>query len=194
MDFDIAIDLCRKYGQVELEPQFRQVRLEEQGLRTILPSEGLALEVQPSDATGQMRESMRPDSGLPQEWRDSLGTESRSQPDGSEPEDDIREEDPGEEYLTSDEAASESSTNSSETSTERESEPSFVRLGAKAVPLHQHTQYSLPETDPQSSPARSSHYPSWASQSQHSRLSLFKPDLKPPSRTASPYESFTNFC
>ncbi len=194
VDFDIAIDLCRKHGLVELESQFRQVRLEEQSLRTMLPSEGLGLEVQPSDATGQMRELMRPDSGLPQEWRDSHGTESRSQPDNPDPEDDIREEDPGEEYLTSDEAASESSTNSSETSTERESEPSSVRLGAKAAPLHQRTPYSLAKTDPQSPPAKSSHYPSWASQSQHSRLSLFKPDLKQPSRTASPYESFTNFC
>ena len=140
----------------------------------------------PSDAVGQIRESIRPDSALPRERRDSQRTESRSQSNSSDSDDDIRGE-----YPISD-AASESSTSSSETSIERESEPSSIRLGTKAAPLHQHTQYSLKEIEPQSPPAMISYYKSRDYQPQYSRLLLLKPDLKPPSRTASPYESFTN--
>ena len=188
VDFDVAIHLCRKYGLAELESQIQQARLEEQQVFQRTVPERTNFEVHPSDAAGQIRESTRPDSALPRERRDSQRTESRSQSNSSDSDDDIREE-----YPISD-AASESSTSSSETSIERESEPSSVRLGAKAAPLHQHTQYSLKETEPQSPPAKNSHYSVWDSQSQHSRLSVFKPDLMPPSGTVSPYESFTNIC
>ena len=177
VDFDVAIQLCRKYGLAKLESQIQQARLEEQQVLQRTVPERTNPEVHPSDAAGQIRESIRPDSALPRERRDSQRTEPRSQSNSSDSDDDFREE-----YPISD-AASESSTSSSETSIERESEPSSVRFGAKAAPLHQHTQYAL-----------NSHYSVWDSQSQHSRLSVFKPDLMPPSGTASRYESFTNTC
>lgn len=177
VDFDVAVHLCHKYGLAELESRIQQARLKEQQVLQKTVPERTNFEVHPSDAAGQIRESMRPDLALPRELTDSQRTESMSQSNSSDSDDDIREE-----YPISD-AASESSTSSSETSIERESEPSSVRLGAKAAPLHQHTQYSL-----------NSHYSVWDSQSQHSRLSVFKPDLMPPSGTASPYESFTNIC
>ena len=188
VDFDVAIHLCRKYGLAELESQIQQARLEEQQVLQRTVPERTNFEVHPSDAAGQIRESMRPDSTLPGEQRDNQRTESRSQSNSSDSGDDIREE-----YPISD-AAPESSTSSSETSMERESEPSSGRLGAKAAPLHQHTQYSLKETQPLSPPAKNSHYSVWDSQSQHSRLSVFKPDLAPPSGMVSSYESFTNIC
>lgn len=188
VDFDVAIHLCRKYGLAELESQIQQARLEEQQVLQRRVPERTNFEVHPSDAAGQIRESIRPDSALPRERGDSQRNESRSQSNSSDSDDDIREE-----YPISD-AASESSTSLSETSIEREIEPSSIRLGAKAAPLHQHTQYSLKETEPQSPPAKNSHYSVWDSQSQHSRLSVFQPDLMPPSETASPYESFTNIC
>ena len=78
VDFDITIDLCRKHGLVELESQIRQACLDEQVLEKTLPSEGIDVEVQPSDAAGQTGESFRSDSGLPQGWRDSQRTESSS--------------------------------------------------------------------------------------------------------------------
>ena len=118
---------------------------------------------------------------------------SRSQSDSPHLEDDIGVEDLSEVYPISD-AASESNTSSSEISTERESEPSSVHLGAKAASLRQGSQYFLMETKPRSPPANNSHYSVWDSRSEHSRLSLFKPDLKPSRKTASPYESFTNSC
>lgn len=177
VDFDVAVHLCHKYGLAELESRIQQARLKEQQVLQKTVPERTNFEVHPSDAAGQIRESMRPDLALPRELTDSQRTESMSQSNSSDSDDDIREE-----YPISD-AASESSTSSSETSIERESEPSSVRLGAKAAPLHQHTQYSL-----------NSHYSVWDSQSQHSRLSVFKPDLMPPSGTVSPYESFTNIC
>ena len=188
VDFDVAIHLCRKYGLAELESQIQQARLEEQQVLQTTVLERASFEVHPNDAAGQIRESMRPDSALPRERRDSQRTESRSQSNSSDSDDDIREE-----YPTSD-AASESSTSSSETSIKRETKPTSVRLGAKAAPLHQHTQYSLEETEPQWPPAKNSHYSVWDSQSQYSRLSVFKPDLMSPSGTVSPYESFTNIC
>ena len=118
---------------------------------------------------------------------------SRSQSDSPDLEDDIGVEDLSEVYPNSD-AASESSTSSSEISTERESEQSSVHLGAKAASLRQSSQSFLMETMPRSPTANNSHYSIADSRSEHSRLSLFKPDLKPPRKTASPYESFTNFC
>ena len=115
--------------------------------------------------------------------------------DNSDPEDDqIQVNNLGEEYPVSD-AASESSTSSRETSTERESDPSLVRFRAKTAPLHQYTQYSLPQTDAPPPPAPISYYKSWDYQPQNSRLSEVKLDLKPQSwKTTSPYESFTDIC
>ena len=195
VDFDIAMGLCRKYGLVELESRIRRVCFNGQVLRETPTSEGIDVEVQPSDVAGRIGASFRPDSALPQEWREGQQTEPIPPPDNSDPEDDQTQgNDPGEEYPVSDTSASESSVSSSEASTEQESEHSSVRLGAKTAPLHQHTQYSLKETDPQSPPAMISYYKSRDYQPQHLRLSLLKPDLKPPSGTASPYESFTNIC
>ena len=188
VDFDVAIHLCGKYGLAELESQIQQARLEEQQVLQRTVPERTNFEVHPSDAAGQIRESMRPDSTLPGEQRDNQRTESRSQSNSSDSGDDIRDE-----YPISD-AAPVSSTSLSETSMERESEPLSGRLGAKAAPLHQHTQCSLKETQPLSPPAKNSHYSIWDSQSQHSQLSVFKPDLTPPSKTVSSYESFTNIC
>ncbi len=185
----------RKYGLVELESRIRRVCFNGQVLRETPTSEGIDVEVQPSDVAGRIGASFRPDSALPQEWREGQQTEPIPPPDNSDPEDDQTQgNDPSEEYPVSDTSASESSVSSSEASTEQESEHSSVRLGAKTAPLHQHTQYSLRETDPQSPPAMISYYKSRDYQPQHSRLSLLKPDLKPPSGTASPYESFTNIC
>ena len=173
VDFEAGINLCQEYGLVELECQIVSARMD--------------LEVHPRNAAGQIRESMRPDSTLPQERRDSQRTASMSQSDTSDQEDDTRVDD---EYPISD-AASGSSTSSSETSTGRERESSVVNLGANDSPLHQQ---SFPkETERQSLPVKNSRYSVWDSQSEHSRLSIFKPDLKPPSRTVSPCESFTNF-
>lgn len=56
------------------------------------------------------------------------------------------------------------------------------------------SEYSLEETELQSPPARISHYSVWDSQSKHSELLVFKPNLMLPSGTASPYESFTHIC
>ena len=188
--FDVAMDLCRRYGLVELESGIRRVCSNRQVLRKTLPSE-----VQPSDLAGQIGASFRPDSSLPQEWREGQQTEPMPPPDNSHPDDyQIQENNPGEEYPVSDTSASDSSISSSEASTERGSEHSSVRLGARTASLDQHTQYSLRETDPPSPPAMISYYQSRDYQPQHSRLSLLKPDLKPPSGTASPYESFTNIC
>ena len=193
VDFDVAMGLCRKYGLVELESQIHRVCLNGQILRKTLPSEGIDVEAQPSDVAGQIGTSFRPDSALPQEWREGQQTEPIPPPDNSDPEDDqIQENDPGEEYPIPDTSASESSISSSEASTERESEHSSVRLGAKTAPLHQHTLYSVRETDPPSLPAMISYYKSRDYQPQYPRLLLLEPDLKPPSGTASPYESFTN--
>ena len=193
--FDVAMDLCQKYGLVELESRIRHVCLNGQVLRKTLPSEGIDVEVRPSDVAGQIGASFRPDSALPQGWREGQQTEPMPPPDNSDPEDDqIQGNDPGEEYPVSDTSASESRISSSEASTERESEHSSVRLGAKTAPLHQHTQYFLTETDPPSPPAMISYYKSRDYQPQYSRLSLLKPDLKPPSGTVSPYESFTKIC
>ncbi len=195
VDFDVAMGLCQKYGLVELESRIQQIYSNRPILRKTLPSNGLDVEEQPSEVAGQIGASFRPDSALPQEWREGQQSEPIPPPDNSDPEDDQTQgNDPGEEYPVSDTSASESSVSSSEASTEQESEHSSVRLGAKTAPLHQHTQYSLRETDPQSPPAMISYYKSRDYQPQHSRLSLLKPDLKPPSGTASPYESFTNIC
>lgn len=195
VSFDIAMGLCRRYGLVELESRIRRVCSNGQVLRKTLPSEGIDVEVRPSDVAGQIGASFRPDSALPQEWREGQQTEPMPLPDNSDPEDDqIQGNNPGEEYPVSDTSASESSISSSEASAERESEHSSVRLRAKTAPLHQHTQYSLRETDPPSPPATISYYKSRDYQPQHSRLSLLNPGLKPPSGTASPYESFTNIC
>ena len=193
--FDVAMGLCRKYGLVELESRIRRVCLNGQVLRETLPSEGIDVEVLPSDVAGQIGASFRPDSALPQERREGQQTEPIPPPDNSDPEDDqIQGNDPGEEYPISDISASESSISSSEAYIEQESEHSSVRLGAKTALLHQHTQYSVGEADPPSPPAMISYYKSGDYQLQHSRLTRVELDLKPPSRTASPYESFTNFC
>ncbi|MCJ1451959.1 hypothetical protein MMC28_002299 [Mycoblastus sanguinarius] len=195
MCFDVAIGLCRKYGLVELESRIRRVCLNGQILRKTPASEGIDVEGQPSDVAGQISTSFRPDSALPQERREGQQTEPIPPPDNSDPEDDqIQGNDPGEEYPISDISASESSISSSEAYIEQESEHSSVRLGAKTALLHQHTQYSVGEADPPSPPAMISYYKSGDYQLQHSRLTRVELDLKPPSRTASPYESFTNFC
>ena len=194
--FDVAMDLCRKYGLVELESRIRHVCLNGQVLRKTPASEGTLVEVQPSDIAGQVGASFRPDSALPHEWREGQHTELTSLPDNSDVEDvQIQGNDLGEEYPVSDTSALESSICSSEaSSTEGENEPSSVRLGAKTASLHQHTRYSLRETDSSSPPDMISYYKSRDYQPQHSRLSRVQLDLKPPSVTASPYESFTNFC
>lgn len=158
-------------------------------------SEGIDVEVQPSDIAGRIGASFRPDSALPQEWREGQQTEPMPPPDNSDPEDDqIQRKYPGGEYPISDTSVSESSISLSEASKERESEHSSVRLGATTAPLHQHMQYSLRETNPPSPPAMISYYRSRDYQPQYSRLSLLKPDLKPPSGIASPYKSFTSIC
>ena len=172
VSFDVAMDLCQKYGLVELKSRIGHVCLNGQVLRKTPPSEEIDVEVRPSD----------------QGWREGQQTESMPPPDNSDPEDDqIQGNNPGEEYPVSNTSASESRISSSEASTS-------VRLEAKTAPLHQHTQYSLTETDPPSPPAMISYYKSRDYQPQYSRLSLLKPDLKPPSGTVSPYESFTNIC
>ena len=51
IDFEVAIDLCRKYSLVGLESQIRQVRLEEQLLQETIP-ERVNSEMQPGDTAG----------------------------------------------------------------------------------------------------------------------------------------------
>ncbi len=195
VDFDVAMGLCQKYGLIELKSRIQRICSNRPILRKTLPSDGLDVEEQPSEVAGQIGASIRPDSALPQEWREGQQTEPIPPPDISNPEDDqTLENDPDEEYSVSDTTASESSIFSSEASTEQESEHPSVRLGEKTGPLHQHTQYSLRKTDTPSPPAMVSYYESRDYQPQHSGLSLFKPNLKPPSGTASPFESFTNIC
>jgi len=58
--FDVAMGLCRKYGLVELESRIRRVYLNGQALRKTLPSEGIDVEVQPSDVAGQIGASFTP--------------------------------------------------------------------------------------------------------------------------------------
>lgn len=171
-----------------LESEIHQARLEVQQVLPRTIPERTNFEVHPSDAAGQIRKSMRPDSALPREWRDIQRTESRVHFDSSDPDNGIQVLNP-----ISD-AASESSISSSQPLIEWESEPSSVHFGAKAAPLHHHTQCSLEETESHSPLIKNSHYSVWESQSQHSHLSVFKPNLMLPSGTASPYESFTNIC
>lgn len=137
---DIAMGLCRKYGLVELESRIRRVCFNRQVLRKTPTSEGIDVKVQPSDIAGQISASFRPDSALPQEWREGQQTEPMSPPDNSDPEDDqIQGNNPDKEYPISDTSTSKSSISSSEASTARESEHSSVRLEAKTAPLHQYT-------------------------------------------------------
>ena len=193
--FDIAMGLCQKYGLVELESRIRHICFNGQVLRETPTSEAIDVEAQPSDIAGRIGASFRLDSALPHDWREGQQTEQMPPPDNLNPEDDqIQGNNPDEEYPVSDTSASESSISSSDASIEREGEHSSVWLGAKTAPLHQHTQYSLRDTDPSPPPAMISYYKSRDYQPQHSRLSLLKPDLRPPSGTASPYESFTNIC
>jgi len=190
-----------------LESQIHQARLEEQQVLPRTVPERTNFEVHPSNAVGQIRESMRPDSALPREWRDIQRTESM-RPDSALPREwrDIQRTESRVHFDSSDpdndiqvlnpisDAASESSISSSQPLIEWESEPSSVHFGAKAAPLHHHTQCSLEETESHSPLIKNSHYSVWESQSQHSHLSVFKPNLMLPSGTASPYESFTNIC
>ncbi len=194
VDFDVAMDLCRRYGLVGLESQIRQVRFEEQHLPKTIP-ERTNSDVQPGDAASQTGVSPRADSASPQEWRESQHTELISSPDSSDPEDNqIQVNNLGEEYPVLD-AASESSISSREASIARESDPSSIRLRATTALFHQHTQYSFRQTDPPPPPAPISHYNSWDYQPQRSRLSEVNLDLKPQSwETASPYKSFTDIC
>ena len=186
VDFDVAIGLCQKYGLVELESGIRQIYSN----RPTHLSNGQNMEEQPSEVAGQIGASLRPDSVSPQEWRDGQQTEPISAPDNLDPEDyQVRGD-----YPVSDTSASESSISPDEVSLGQKSERSSVRFGAKTPPVREHTPYFLSETDPQPPPAKISYYKSQDYQPQHSRLSLLKPDLKPPSRTVSPYESFTNTC
>ena len=186
VDFDVAIGLCQKYGLVELESGIQQ----NYSNRPTLLSNGQNMEEQPSEVSGQIGASLRPDSVSPQERRDGQQIEPISAPDNFDPEDyQVRGD-----YPVSDTSASESSISPGEASTGQKSERSSVRLGAKTPPEHEHTPYFLSETDPQPPPAKISYYKSQDYQPQHSRLSLLKPDLKPPSRPVSPYESFINTC
>ena len=70
------------------------------------------------------------------------------------------------------------------------------RSGLERKRLRYISIHSIPSrgTDPKSPPAIILYYKSRDYQPQHSRLSLLIPDLKPPSGTASSYESSTNIC
>ena len=181
VDFDVAIGLCQKYGLVELESGIQQIHSN----RPTLLSNGLNVEEQPSEVAGQIGASLRPDPVPPQEWRDGQQTEPISAPDNFDPE---------VYQVRGDYPVSESSISPGEASTGQKSEHSSVRLRAKTPLTREHTPYFLSETGPQSPPAMISYYKSQDYQPQHSRLSMLKPDLKPPSGTVSPYESFTNTC
>ena len=184
VDFDVAIGLCQKYGLVELESEIQQIYSN----RPTLFSNGLNVEEQPSEVAGQIGASLRPYPVLPQDWREGQQPEPISAPDNFDPEDyQVRGDHP-----ISHTSVSEFNISPGQASAEQESEHSSVGLGAKKATLHQHTRDLLRETDPQSLPAKISYYKSQDYQPQHSRLSLLKPNLKPPSGTVSPYESFTN--
>ena len=158
-------------------------------------SEGIDVDAQSSDVAGHIGASFRPDFALPQEWREGQQTEPMSPPDNADSEDDqIQGSDPDEEDPVSDTSASESSLSSSKASIERENERSSTRLEAERSSLSQDTPHCLRQTDPPSRPAKISYYKSCEYEPQRSRLSMVKPDLKPPSGTASPYESFTDIC
>ena len=193
--FDVAMDLCQKYGLAELESRIRRVCFNGQVLRKTLASEGIDVDAQSSDVADHTGASVRPDSALPQEWREGQQTEPMPPPDDSDSEDDqIHGNDPDEEDPVSDTSASKSSLSSSNSSTKRENEHSSARLEAELSSLSQDTPHCLRQTHSSSRPAKISYYKSCDYEPQFSRLLMVKPDLKPPSGTASPYESFTDIC
>ncbi len=178
---DIATGLCQKYGLLELESRIRHVCSNGCILQTTVPSKGTDADVQARDIASQAGASLRPDSALPQGWREIQKAGPVSPPNGSGPGDDqFQGNDPDEEY-------------SSNAFKERESEHSSVRLGVNTAPSHRRTQHSIRETAPTSSPTRISYNESWAYHSQYSHLSRHDLSLKPPDKTSSPYPSFTDF-
>ncbi len=182
--FDIATGLCQKYGLIELESRIRQVCSNGRILKTTVPSNRIDSEVQPGDIASQTGASLRPDSALPQGWREiqQAGPGPVSRPNDSGPGDDqFQENDPDEGY-------------SNNASKERESERSSFRRGVNTAPSHRRTQHLIREIAPMSSPARILDHESWVYHSQYSHLSRHDLSLKPPDKTSSPYPSFTDYC
>ena len=217
VEFDIGIALCQKYRLPELEKRLLSLKADSedpaldlnqrdarQSSESTPASERSVVEVQASPtlpkslrstelALNQTRESLNSDSALAKGRRQSQGTISSYSSDGTDPEDEqvYANQSIGKQPV-SDPAISDSISSSSDDSGEQESESSRPR--SKATSTQQQRQCSVNEVGPRLPPIENSHHRSWASLSQHTQLSLFKPDLNPSMMTPSPYESFTDLC
>ncbi len=181
--FDIGIELCRKYGLVELEKRLYSLKPFEEPVLDAEPSYTRA----PSQTSRLLREPPDSNSVLPRNSSsEPMGIRDRGQLlvtlRGDIIDEPIQAEDASEMDSGSDAAGSEASVISCKPSLERSAQlqaHKSIRRGKDSA-LSRHSSTDLP-------------YSVWDSEPRYSRLSEVQPDLKPSSwKTASPYPSFTD--
>jgi len=182
--FDIGIELCRKYGLVELEKRLYNLKPSSEGpvldaepSHTRAPSQTSRLLREPPDSNSvSPRNSSSEPMGIRD--RDQLLATLR----GDIIDEPIQAEDASEMDSGSDAAGSEASVISCKPLLERSAQLQAhkpIRRGKDSA-LSRHSSTDLP-------------YSVWDSEPRYSQLSEVKPDLKPHSwETASPYPSFTD--
>ncbi len=182
--FDIGIELCRKYGLVELEKRLYNLKPSSKG--PVLDAEPSHTRA-PSQTSRLLREPPDSNSVLPRNSSsEPMGIRDRDQLlatlRGDIIDELIQAEDVSEMDLGSDAAGSEASVISCKPLLERSAQLQAhkpIRRGKDSA-LSRHSSTDLP-------------YSVWDSEPRYSQLSEVKPDLKPPSwKTASPYPSFTD--